>query len=275
MIDIKTFFKPVPETVFISGGMSGIGSVLAKAFGAAGSNIVILDCQDDESAMAEMRAVCVSKHQKIKSYAVDIRDPEKVCEAVNQGVSDVGRPNLAINSAGILRTAPFKEITYDTFKMVVDINLMGSRNFAAAVAPYMQAGDHLALIASLAGVCGTYTQAAYAASKFGVVGLAEVLRLELKQEGIDVSVICPGEIETPLLAHERKHGSQATKNLNAFAGVLSVDDACKGILKCLAKREFMITPGLKALFTRELSRKASTLFRKIADSKLGKELSRL
>ena len=65
------------------------------------------------------------------------------------------------------------------------------------------------------------------------------------------------------------------KNLNAFAGVLSVDDTCKGILKSLAKREFMITPGVKALFTRELSRKASTLFRKIADSKLGKELSRL
>lgn len=274
MIDTTRFYKQVPKTVFISGGMSGLGAELASAFIRAGSNIAIFDLQNDADVIANMKQLCPSPTQKINAYAIDIRDANAVEQAVFQAVQEVGKPNLAINSAGILRTAPFEELEQDTFKLVIDINLMGSRNFAASVTPHMGKGDHLALIASLAGIVGTYTQAAYAASKFAVVGLAEVLRLEMKLKGVDVSVICPGEIETPLLAFERQHGSEATKNLNSFAGVLTVEQACNGILKGLTRRQFMITPGAKAKFTRELSRKASGLFRKIADYKLAKELGR-
>lgn len=272
MINVSRYYKPLPHTVFISGGMSGIGAEITKAFIRCGTNVAIFDVQNDIAVVESMKALCVSSSQQISVYVVDMRDAQRVERTVEKAANEVGKPNLAINSAGIMRTAPFEQLDYETFKLVVDINLMGSRNFAASVTPYMGRGDHLALIASLAGIVGTYTQAAYAASKFGVVGLAEVLHLELNQQGIDVSVICPGEIETPLLAYERKHGKEATKNLNAFAGVLSVDKACEGILKGLGKRQFMITPGIKALFTREFSKKASWLFRKIANVKLVNEL---
>lgn len=275
MIDVTRFYKSIPETVFISGGMSGIGAELAKSFVQAGANVAIFDLQSDMAALDNIKALSKFPHQNIHAYGLDIRNPDEVNSAMRKAVEEVGQPNLAINSAGILRTAPFNELDYTTFKQVIDINLIGSRNFAAGVVPHMTAGDHLVLIASLAGIVGTYTQAAYAASKFGVVGLAEVLRLELKQENIDVSVICPGEIETPLLEYERHHGKEATKNLNAFAGVLSVTDACQAIVKGLAKREFMITPGFRALFTRELARKASKLFRRIVDIKFNKELKSL
>jgi len=71
-----------------------------------------------------------------------------------------------------------------------------------------------------------------------------VLRAEQKLQGIDVSVVCPGEISTPLLTYEREHGIPITEVLNAFAGVLSVEQAVAGILHGIRRRQLIITPGL-------------------------------
>lgn len=103
---------------------------------------------------------------------------------------------------------------------------------------------------------------------------AEVLRLELKLQGIDVSVICPGEIETPLLVYEREHGSPITQPLNEIAGVITVEQAVFRIMKGLKKRKYMITPGFRANILRFFARKAPGLLHRSADSALAK-LTRL
>lgn len=267
MTNAMHYYQTVPDVVFISGGMSGIGAQLAKAYAQAGANIGIFDVQENPDTLARIKDRMTSSQQQIQTFQIDICQHQDVEQAINNAVATLGAPNLAINCAGILRSAPFEKLDYETFKQVVDVNLMGSRNFAASVIPHFAPGSHLVLMASLAGIVGTYTHAAYAASKFGVVGLAEVLKLELKTQNIDVSVICPGEITTPLLEHERQYGSKVTTKMNKFAGVLDVHTACNGMLKGLANRQFMITPGFKAWFTREFAKKASTLFRKIADYK--------
>lgn len=255
-----------PKTAFISGGGSGIGLNLAKALLKDGANIAIFDLKVEDALLEELRAL--NKAARVERYIVDITDHQSVDAAMDSAAADLGAPDFAINCAGILRTAVFTQMPYQMFEQTIQVNLIGSRNFAAGVLRHMQPGGHLALIASLAGICGSYTHAAYSASKFGVVGLAEVLRTELKPEGIDVSVICPGEILTPMLEEERRVGSSVTEIVNEFAGVLPVEDAVRGILKGLQKREFMVTPGFKARLTRALARKASGLFRMIVDSKV-------
>lgn len=255
-----------PKTAFISGGGSGIGLNLAKALLKEGANIAIFDLKVEDALLEELRAL--NKAARVERYIVDITDHQSVDSAMDSAAADLGAPDFAINCAGILRTAVFTQMPYQMFEQTIQVNLIGSRNFAAGVLRHMQRGGHLALIASLAGICGSYTHAAYSASKFGVVGLAEVLRTELKPEGIDVSVVCPGEILTPMLEEERRVGSSVTEIVNEFAGVLPVEDAVRGILTGLQKREFMVTPGFKARLTRALARKASGLFRMIVDSKV-------
>lgn len=259
-----------PRIAFISGAGSGLGLQIAKSLITSGCDVVIFDQASTDALILELTPLCVNRDQKVAGYVVDITDPIALDLAIEQAVTKVGVPDFAFNSAGILRTAVFTDLPFETFDKVINVNLIGSRNFAFSILKHMKTGGHLALVASLAGIVGTYTQAAYAASKFGVVGLAEVLRTELKLKGISVSVVCPGEIDTPLLKYEREHGSPITEVLNDFAGVLTVDEAVAGILKGLKKREFMITPGFKAKLTRALARKTSSLLHWIIDRKLAK-----
>ncbi len=259
-----------PKVVYISGGGSGIGLQFARSMAATGANIGIFDLAVSADVLAELRQLCIDPQQIIEPYIVDITDPIAVEEAMDSASEKLGKPDLGFNSAGILRTAVFTELSFEVYEQVIRINLIGTRNFAASVLKHMQHGGHLVLVASLSGLMGSYTQAAYVSSKFGVVGLAEVLRIEQKLQGIDVSVVCPGEIETPLLVHQREHGNAMTEALNGFAGVLTVEQAATGILNGIKKRTFMITPGFRAKFTRFLARKAPTLFHRLVDSKLAK-----
>ena len=261
-----------PRVAFISGAGSGIGLQVAKALVGEGASVALFDLRVEEGVLAELRALCRQPQQKVEAFIVDITQAAEVDAAVDAAATRLGAPDFAFNSAGILRTALFTELPAETFELVVRINLIGSRNFAAGALRYMQRGSHLVLVASLSGIVGGYTQAAYCASKFGVVGLAEVLRLEQKPRGIDVSVVCPGEIATPLLTYERQHGSKVTEALNATAGVLTVEEAVAGILAGLRKREFMITPGLRARLLRGMARKTSALLRWLTDQTLAKAL---
>jgi len=262
--------KGKPRIAFISGGSSGLGFEIAKSIVTEGTSIAIFDLDSDDKYIAELRKSCLRSEQKIEHYCVDVTDPDALDLAMESAVRDTGVPDFALNSAGILRTALFTELSFETFDHVIKVNLIGSRNFAASTLKHMKSGGHLILVASLAGIVGSYTQAAYAASKFGVIGLAEVLRAELKLQGIAVSVICPGEIDTPLLKYERKHGSPITEKLNSFAGVLSVERAVSGIMKGLKKQQYMITPGFRAKLTRVLARKTTRLFHWIVDNKLAR-----
>ncbi|WP_187806026.1 SDR family NAD(P)-dependent oxidoreductase [Aquipseudomonas alcaligenes] len=258
---------------FVSGGGSGIGLSIVRALISEGASIAIFDLNIDEVLLCELRSRCSRREQRVEPYVVDITNPLAVDSAMDSAVKTLGRPDFAFNSAGILRTGVFTELPYETFELVIRINLLGSRNFASAALKQMEAGGHLALVSSLSGFVGSYSQAAYAASKFGVVGLAEVLRVEQKLQGIDVSVVCPGEIETPLLAYERRHGSPITESMNAFAGVMPVDLAVAGILDGLKARQWIITPGFKAKLTRAMSRKATSLFHWLIDQRLAKTVA--
>ncbi|MDY1247775.1 SDR family NAD(P)-dependent oxidoreductase [Pseudomonas aeruginosa] len=261
-----------PRVAFISGAGSGIGLQVAKALVGEGANLALFDLKIDATVIDELRALCMRPQQKVEAFIVDITQAAEVSAAVDAAAEKLGVPDFAFNSAGILRTGLFTELSVETFELVVRINLIGSRNFAAGVLRHMGRGGHLVLVSSLSGIIGAYTHAAYCASKFGVVGLAEVLRLEQKPRGIDVSVVCPGEIATPLLTYEREHGSKIAEALNAGAGVLSVEEAVAGILDGLRRRQFMVTPGKRARFLRALARKASGLQRWLSDQVLAKAL---
>lgn len=238
-----------PSTVFVTGGMSGLGKALAQAYLQRGSDIAIFDLLVNEDVLRELEAARLDATQRVVAYAASVTDFDALQAAVDQAVSALGKPDLALNCAGIQRAAPFGQLAQDDFEQVIQVNLVGSRNFAAAVLPAMDRGSRLALIASMAGFAANYSYAAYGASKFGVVGLGRVLRLEYKPRGIDVILICPPEVDTPMVDEEMKNMHPASRRLKDLGGSLSLDTAIRGILAGLDAGRGVIIPGAKARLT--------------------------
>ncbi len=244
-----------PRTAFITGGASGIGREFALLLAREGASIAIFNRRLAPQVVDELRAAAApSGPQRFASYAADVTDEAALATAFAQAQQDIGAPDLVINSAGILISAPFPNLAASDFARVVQVNLVGSRNTAAVAARHLRPGGHLVLVASLAGLVGNYGYAAYGASKFGVVGLARALDLDLLPLGIDVSVCCPGVIHTPMVAHEQQVEHPTTRLLAEMPGVMEAGPACRDMLRGIARRRFMVTAGLRARATAWLNR---------------------
>lgn len=240
------------STVYISGGGSGIGLNFARKFAADGAKVAIFDLRISEEVREELSGM--NGAEAVAFHEVDICDSPAVSEGAEKSVAELGPPGLAINCAGIQISKPFLELSAEEFARVVNINLVGSRNFAAAVLPHMTSGSRLAFVASLAGLVSNYTYAAYNASKFGVVGLAGAVRMDSIARGIEVSVICPPEVMTPMVEEELKTMDPITFELKQVAGTLDLDTACKEIFAGLERGDFYIIPGFRARMIWRLNR---------------------
>lgn len=233
------------QTAYITGGGSGIGAQLATRLLASGTTVAIFDRAGGQSVRQGLQRAGSGAGRHFL-YQADVSDSAGLEAAVANALADAGPPDLAVNCAGVQVARPFATISSEDYERVIRVNLLGSRNFAAAVLPHMGRGSQLALVASLAGLVPTYGYTAYNASKYGVVGLAGALQLEYHGNGIQVSVICPPEVNTPMVAEERRTMSEAARRLKATAGTLEVGPACDMILAGLQRRKFMVIPGRRA-----------------------------
>ena len=251
------------NTVYISGGGSGIGLFLARVFAARGNAVALFDLRISQ----EIRAEFGGTHADACAIEeLDILDGLLLEHAVTAAVDKLGPPDLAINCAGIQTAKPFLALSADEFSRVININLVGSRNFAAAVLPHMERGSRLAFVASLAGLVSNYTYSAYNASKFGVVGLAGALRLDCLPRGVAVSVICPPEVKTPMVEEELKTMDPITGELKQVAGTLELGQACAEILTGLEKGKFCVIPGFRARLVWRLNRWFPALLMRMTDN---------
>jgi len=243
-----------PHAVFITGGMSGLGRALAEVYLRRGADVAIFDLATKADVLQELEHCKLRSSQKLAVFEASVTDFDGLSDVVQQAVTDLGSPDLAINCAGMQRAAPFEQLSREAFEMVVQVNLFGSRNFAAAVLPQMRRGARLALVASMAGFTANYSYATYCASKFAVIGLGRVLRLEMKPRGIEVSLVCPPEVDTPMVVEEAKTMHPVSRKLKDLAGSLSLDEAIAGIIAGLDAGRGVIIPGFSAKLTYFASR---------------------
>lgn len=243
------------DTVFVTGGASGIGLRVAELFAERGANVVILDLASGDNARARVESARRSATQRIEYRALDVTDAA-VTRTVFADVSGrLGPPDVVFHAAGIGGfSRPFSEFPADRFERMIRVNLLGTRNVAAAVLPHMQPGSKLALVASLAGLVTAYGQSGYAASKHGVVGLAGVLRVEYAPRGIGISVICPPEVDTAMAREDAATRPVETAAMKLFAGSLRLDPACRYMIDAVERGEFLVIPGRRARLTWAMQR---------------------
>lgn len=172
--------------VLITGGGSGTGADMARAFAAAGHEVIITG---RDSGKLQQVAGSV-----IRAVTGDVSDPAQV-EAI---FAKAGPCQIVIANAGIAEAAPFGKVTPDHWQRMIATNLTGVfLTFQQALAQ-MQAGGRMIAISSIAGLRGAAYAAPYAASKHGVMGLVRSLALEVAKKGITVNAICPGYLDTEM-----------------------------------------------------------------------------
>ena len=264
--------KNTSKTAWITGGSSGIGLELTKRLLKDNFQVCIFAHTGIEQAVAELQKLS----PVVCGFEVDVQNESTLDTKFAEAFTAFGAPDLLINSAGISIAKSFEDMTSQEFERQININLVGSRNVAHAALPHLKQATQqgkrpkLVFIASAAGLVGCYGYTGYCSSKFGVVGLAEVLRMELRRQKIDVAVVCPPEVDTPLVTEERKNGSQITAALKQLGGSMPVEKACQEIYEGIFSSEFMIIPSTQARILAKISRILPNIYRDQIDKKLDK-----
>lgn len=186
----------------VTGGASGIGEALATALVRRGDAVVVADL---DAARAERVAEGLTARGPGAAAAaeLDVRDFPAV-EALFRKVRDEhGRLDLVFNNAGISIAGEIQNLTLDHWNAAIDINLRGVVHGVQAAYPIMlgQRSGHIINTASLAGLVPLPRGIPYTATKHAIVGLSLALRTEAAAHGVHVSVVCPGYVDTPMLAN--------------------------------------------------------------------------
>jgi NAD(P)-dependent dehydrogenase (short-subunit alcohol dehydrogenase family) len=185
------------KAAFVTGGASGIGLALGRAFAEAGMRVMLADIETDALAAAvESLRGC---GPDVRGVACDVPDPASVERAAEASYAAFGNVHVVCNNAGVGGGSGIEDISLDTWRWVLDVNLMGVLHGIRTFLPHIRAhgeGGHIVNTASMAGMNSGPGFSAYSASKFAVVNMSEGLAKRLAPLGIGVTVLCPGFVRT-------------------------------------------------------------------------------
>ena len=178
--------------------------------------------------MARLRAEGFEAH----GVMCDVRHLKEMVHLADEAFRLLGQVDIVFSNAGIVVAGPIAQMTHDDWRWVIDIDLWGSIHAVEAFLPRLLeqgTGGHIAFTASFAGLVPNAGLGAYGVAKYGVVGLAETLAREVKDNGIGVSVLCPMVVETKLVSNSERirgadYGLSSTPEVTGAFGTLPAQD---------------------------------------------------
>jgi len=191
------------RVALVTGAASGVGRATAEAFAREGASVVCADIADDGAIVAD--AIVDAGGAAIFS-PVDVRSSEQLRAAVTAAEVAFGKLDIVVANAGTVGgnavARPLEDLSDEQWESILDVNLGGTiRTFVAAIPALRRAGGGaMSATASIAALTGVAGQAAYSASKGGIVSVVRTLAYELVADHIRVNCVCPGGINTNLLA---------------------------------------------------------------------------
>jgi NAD(P)-dependent dehydrogenase (short-subunit alcohol dehydrogenase family) len=230
----------------ITGAASGIGRATALLLGRNGAKLHLADIDGArvETVAGEVRAA----GGEASAHALDVSDAQALEALAGTVFAGEGAVDVLHNNAGIGHGANIEATTYEDWERVIRVNLLGVAYGVQAFVPRMlQQGRPASVIntASGAGLVPIPKMAPYSASKFGIVGMSEALNAELSKRGVHVSAICPGVIDTPIVASSVMRGDFAAMQENATRFYArrgaSPDEVAEAVLRTIEHHRLIVT----------------------------------
>ena len=216
------------KVVLLTGASSGIGEALAIALAKRRATVGLVARR--EAMLRDLAHRCEVEGGTARAFPCDVTDASAVDDSAAALRKEFGHIDILIANAGIGgNNADTRALRPEAVKKVIDINLLGAANSVYAVLPQMleRGSGHLVAISSLAGFRGLPKSAAYSASKAGMTAFFESVRLDVAHRGIDVTIIQPGFIKTPLTAGRH----------NKMPFLMELEDAIPYLIRAIEKKK--------------------------------------
>lgn len=228
-----------PRVVLITGGGAGLGAAMARRFGAGGWSVVVadLDLERARAVAEELGGGALALQMDVSSEA----DWQRVADEIGENFGPV---EVLINNAGVAVGGSLEETAVEDWRWVLDIDLMGVVIGCKTFAPAMRSrrSGHIINVASFAGFAAAPGINAYGTAKAAVIAMSEMLRVELAEAGVQVSVLCPAFVKTRLTETMRAPDSSYQKRVERWmsnSGV-SAEDVAEVVLRAVARPRFML-----------------------------------
>lgn len=249
------------KVAVITGGASGIGLATARQLAQRGVNLCLVDREPDALATAAA-ALRAAGDVRVEAEVCDVSDYAAMQALAADVVETFGRVDIVFNNAGVAVGGPIAEMSHDDWRWIIDVDLWGPIHGVEVFLPHLRSqgeGGHVLFTSSFAGLVPNVGLGPYCVAKYGVVALAEVLRRELREENIGVSVLCPMRVSTNIGSSERnrdeRYGSveavaegsgqvldKDEANPDLAGRVLTVDEVAAQVVAAIEDNRLYILP---------------------------------
>ena len=240
----------------VTGGASGIGRSLCRTLARQGAQVVMADINFEQ--LEKEAQSLLGKGLKVKAVELDVTDESAFKSIIQETATEYGRLDYLFNNAGVAVVGEVQDIDMDHWSKVFNVNLNGVLNgtFYAYQLMVKQGGGHIVNLSSVEGVLPFPSTVSYVGTKHAVFGLSESLWVEAVDMGVDITIICPGYIRTPMLDTSEAVNTTMDTWKKSFLVVLfeklsaiTPDTCARLILKGVAKKKAIVfAPKIGRLF---------------------------
>ncbi len=259
----KKMMKKNKKVVWITGASSGIGAALAKIYADRETKLILSSRGAPD--LEKVKSGCPNP-EKIKILPFNLNDFDKAAAVVQKAYDFFGRIDVLINNAGVSQRSLIADTQFDVFKKLIEIDYLGTVALSRALLPFFlkQRGGHYVVVSSVMGKYGSPFRSGYAAAKHALHGFFDVMRMEHQKDNIDVTMICPGFVSTPIAMNSlRGDGSVLGYDDLATRKGMKVEDFALKMFRSVEKKKWEVSFGGKERLGVHLKRLSNKLLHSI------------
>jgi len=255
----KNLMKNTHKIVWITGASSGIGAEVAKIYSRRGIKLIL--SSRNVAALEQVKYKCYYP-ENVKILPIDLNDFYAAPALVKKAYNIFGRIDILINNAGVSQRSLIVDTQLDVFKKLIEINYLGTVALSRALLPFFlkQGFGHYVVVSSVMGKYGSPFRSGYSAAKHALHGFFDVMRMEHQKDNINVTIICPGFVRTPISMNSLKgDGSVSGVDDLATRKGLKVEYFARKMVRSVDKKKWEVQFGKKELLGVYLKRLSNKL----------------